>query len=84
VVSLIPHTLTGHVLSLAQTWGFFVKDQLKKLLLSSVLTTLISAGLIAIIKWGGQYFYIYAWLFVFMVSLVRAHQDQSVCRGIRT
>ncbi|XP_064405117.1 CAAX prenyl protease 1 homolog [Halichondria panicea] len=53
-----------------QTIGFFVKDSIKKFLLQAVLNPSIMAGLIFIIKWGGEYFYLYAWVFVLIVSLV--------------
>ena len=36
-----------------------------------MLVPLIVAGLISVIKWGGEYFYVYAWLFVFIVTMVR-------------
>lgn len=49
---------------------FFVKDQIKKFLLGCTLNLSIMSGLLSIIKWGGDYFYIYAWLFVVVVSLV--------------
>ena len=47
-----------------------MKDQVKKFILQAVLNSAIMAGLIFIIKWGGEYFYVYAWLFVLIVSLV--------------
>ena len=53
-----------------QTPWFFIKDQVKSFLLQCVLVPLIAGGLVAVIKWGGAYFYIYAWLFVLVVSLV--------------
>ena len=36
-----------------------------------VISVPIMAGLIYIIKWGGDYFFIYCWLFTLVVSLVR-------------
>ena len=56
--------------SSAQTVVFFIKDQIKKFILSCVLNVAIMSGLLSIIKWGGEYFYIYAWLFVLVISLV--------------
>ena len=50
---------------------------MKSFLLHSVLTLLVAGGLVAVIKWGGAYFYIYAWLFVLVVSLV-CHETLSV------
>ena len=60
------HTLT-------QTPWFFAKDQVKYFLLQALLNSAIMAGLVAVIKWGGEYFYIYAWIFVLIVSLVSQH-----------
>jgi STE24 endopeptidase len=53
-----------------QTLPFFIKDNVKKLILSIVLTAPILSLLIWIIRWGGEYFFIYAWLFITIVSLV--------------
>ena len=52
-----------------QTFGFFVKDNIKKFVLSLVLTIPILSLLIFIIRIGGDYFFIYAWLFITVVSL---------------
>lgn len=52
-----------------QTLGFFFKDLVKKLLVSTALTLPIVAAIIWIIKWGGDYFFIYAWGFSLVVSL---------------
>ncbi len=57
-------------LDFLQTMGFFVKDSIKTFILQAILNPSIMAGLIFIIKWGGEYFYIYAWVFVLLVSLV--------------
>ncbi|GFO46398.1 Zinc metallopeptidase, ste24 homolog [Plakobranchus ocellatus] len=53
-----------------QTLGFFVKDTLKHFAVMLVLALPITATLIYIIQAGGDFFFIYAWLFVFTVSLV--------------
>lgn len=53
-----------------QTFPFFVKDNIKKLILSIVLTVPILSLLISIIRWGGDYFFIYAWLFTTVVALL--------------
>lgn len=52
-----------------QTFGFFIKDNIKKLLVSVVLTIPIIALLLYIIRIGGDYFFIYAWIFLTVVSL---------------
>jgi len=52
-----------------QSLGFFFKDQIKKLAVTIALSIPITSLLIYIIKIGGDYFFIYAWLFVFVISL---------------
>jgi STE24 endopeptidase len=52
-----------------QTIGFFIKDNIKKFVVSFVLTIPILALLLFIIRIGGDYFFIYAWLFITLVSL---------------
>ena len=59
-----------HLYKLFQTLGFFIKDLIKKLLVTMALAMPITALLIYIIQVGGEYFFIYAWLFVFAMSLV--------------
>jgi len=53
-----------------QTLGLYFSDKLK----STVLTFLIGgpfvAALLKIIKWGGEYFYLYVWAFMFIFSIV--------------
>lgn len=53
-----------------QTLGFYVKDSIKKLIVGLVISLPITATLIYIIQIGGDYFFIYAWLFVFTVSML--------------
>ncbi|XP_020618221.1 CAAX prenyl protease 1 homolog [Orbicella faveolata] len=53
-----------------QTLGFFFKDLVKKLAVMLVISLPLVAALQFIIKWGGQYFFIYAWLFTLVVTLV--------------
>lgn len=53
-----------------QTPGFFVKDQIKKFFVTMVIAIPITALLIYIIKIGGDYFFIYVWLFLLVVSLL--------------
>lgn len=52
-----------------QTVGFFFKDIVKKLVVSMVIALPVTSALIGIIKWGGEYFFIYAWVFSLLVSL---------------
>jgi STE24 endopeptidase len=53
-----------------QTIGFYFKDMIKKFIIMSAIAIPILALLIYIIRVGGDYFFIYAWLFVTIVSLV--------------
>eukprot|EP00731_Ephydatia_muelleri_P000012 Em0001g12a len=53
-----------------QTPAFFIKDQIKMLILNTTLTCVILPGLLYLCHWGGTYFYIYAWLFTLAFSLV--------------
>ncbi|XP_072019048.1 CAAX prenyl protease 1 homolog [Amphiura filiformis] len=53
-----------------QTPGFFVKDQIKKFIVTQLIAMPITAAMLYIIKMGGQYFFIYTWLFTLVVSLV--------------
>lgn len=53
-----------------QTFGFYVKDQIKKFAIIIAISLPITAALLWIIKAGGDYFFIYAWAFVFVISLL--------------
>ena len=53
-----------------QTIGFYLKDRVKKLAVMSTISLPLVAALLYIIKWGGQYFFIYTWLFTLVVTLV--------------
>eukprot|EP00128_Syssomonas_multiformis_P017953 Colp12_sorted_trinity150504_noHs@23705 len=52
-----------------QTLGFYIKDKIKGLLVTVVIMLPVCAALISIIQWGGEYFYVYAALFLFVFSL---------------
>ena len=52
-----------------QTPLFFVKDQLKKFALMQAIMLPLVAAIIKIVQWGGEYFFIYLWLFVVAFSL---------------
>ena len=56
-----------------QTAVFFIKDQLKSLLLQLVLVPLIALGLIYTIQTGGRAFFVYTWLFLAAVTFVSPH-----------
>uniref|UniRef100_F6U411 Ste24 endopeptidase n=1 Tax=Ornithorhynchus anatinus TaxID=9258 RepID=F6U411_ORNAN len=53
-----------------QTLGFFVKDAIKKFVVTQCILLPVTSLLLHIIKIGGDYFFIYAWLFTLAVSLV--------------
>lgn len=53
-----------------QTLGFFLKDALKKFAVTQCILLPVTSLLLHIIKIGGDYFFIYAWLFTLGVSLV--------------
>ncbi|CAF1504622.1 unnamed protein product [Didymodactylos carnosus] len=55
-----------------QTILFYIRDTIKKLIVSLVLSITIAALLINIIKIGGDYFFIYAWLFLTIIALTIA------------
>ncbi|XP_077415078.1 CAAX prenyl protease 1 homolog [Vanacampus margaritifer] len=53
-----------------QTLGFFIKDAVKKFAVTQCILLPVTSLLLYIIKIGGDYFFIYAWLFTLAVSLV--------------
>uniref|UniRef100_A0A6I8RJD0 CAAX prenyl protease n=1 Tax=Xenopus tropicalis TaxID=8364 RepID=A0A6I8RJD0_XENTR len=53
-----------------ETLGFFFKDAVKKFLVTQCILLPVASLLLYIIKMGGDYFFIYAWLFTLVVSLV--------------
>lgn len=56
-----------------QTPGFFFKDAIKKFLVTQCILLPVTSLLLYIIKIGGDYFFVYAWLFTLVVSLVRIY-----------
>lgn len=53
-----------------QTLGFFFKDAVKKFAVTQCILLPVTSLLLYIIKIGGDYFFIYAWLFTLVVSLI--------------
>lgn len=53
-----------------QTPGFFIKDQIKSFLVGQVLSIPIVAAIVYIVQIGGDYFFIWLWAFVGVVSLI--------------
>merc|ERR1712150_321283 len=52
------------------TLGFYFKDSLKKIVVGQVISAIMITPLISLIKWGGDYFFIYAWGYTFAFSIV--------------
>ncbi|XP_037083127.1 CAAX prenyl protease 1 homolog [Pollicipes pollicipes] len=52
-----------------QTLGFFAKDKLKAFLVNQLISLPIVAMIVYIVKAGGDYFFLYLWLFCFVVLM---------------
>jgi len=52
-----------------QTGGFFIKDQIKKFIVGQAIQAPIMAGVIKIVHWGGDHFYLYLWMFAMFMLL---------------
>jgi len=52
-----------------QTFGFFFKDQIKKFIVGQAIQAPILAGVIKIVHWGGEHFYLYLWMFAMFMLL---------------
>lgn len=53
-----------------QTLGLFFMDKIKSFMLFVVIGFPVTAALIYVIRWGGEYFYMYVWAFLFVFSVV--------------
>lgn len=53
-----------------QTLGFFIKDQIKGIIVGQMLTLPITAAIIYIVSNGGEYFFVWLWLFLCCVTMV--------------
>lgn len=53
-----------------QTPMFFIKDQIKAFVVGQVIWLPISSAIIFIVQWGGEYFFVYLWLFIGFISLL--------------
>lgn len=51
-----------------QTLKLFVTDRIKSLFLTFLIGCPVLAIVISLIHWGGEYFYIYVWIFTFLFS----------------
>jgi len=52
-----------------QTPMFFARDQVKKFVVSQVVQAPILAGVIKIVLWGGDFFFVYLWVFAVLMTL---------------
>lgn len=52
-----------------QTVGFFVKDKIKQFLLMNTILIPLVCMTIVIVKAGGDYFFVYLWLFAMIMML---------------
>jgi len=52
-----------------QTPGFYAKDQVKKFFVGQVIQAPILAGIIKIVFWGGDYFFVYLWFFAVAMTM---------------
>jgi len=52
-----------------QTVPFYIKDQIKKFFIGQIIQAPILAGIIKIVYWGGDHFYLYLWLFAMFMLL---------------
>ncbi|KAI9988975.1 hypothetical protein PInf_022696 [Phytophthora infestans] len=53
-----------------QTLGLFFMDMIKSFGLFIVIGFPVTAALIYVIRWGGEYFYMYVWAFLFAFSVI--------------
>ncbi|RLN60604.1 hypothetical protein BBJ29_005825 [Phytophthora kernoviae] len=58
------------LLTLTTTLGLFFMDKIKSFLLFIVIGFPVTAALIYVIRWGGEYFYMYVWAFLFVFSVI--------------
>lgn len=53
-----------------QTAGFYIKDRIKKFLVSQAISLPLIAAIVWIVHWGGDLFFLYLWLFTTVVILL--------------
>jgi STE24 endopeptidase len=54
-----------------QTLFLFITDLIKEILLGIVIGAPVIAGLLKTIQWGGENFFYYVWLFMFVALLFK-------------
>ncbi|KAI5740556.1 hypothetical protein M8J76_005009 [Diaphorina citri] len=52
-----------------QTYGFFVKDQIKSFIVSLILSIPLTGAVVYIIQVGGNMVFLYLWVFIILMSL---------------
>ena len=52
-----------------QTVPFYIKDQIKSFVVGQVIMLPLVAAIIKIIHWGGDYFFVYLWVFVLLFTV---------------
>ena len=53
-----------------QTVGFFIKDKLKAFVVGQVIMLPITSAIVYIVKIGGDYFFIYLWVFAMVMTFL--------------
>ncbi|XP_054271932.1 CAAX prenyl protease 1 homolog [Macrosteles quadrilineatus] len=51
-----------------QTAGFYIKDKIKGYVVSQVISMPLIAAIVWIVKAGGEYFFVYLWLFAMLIT----------------
>ncbi|XP_046403597.1 CAAX prenyl protease 1 homolog [Ischnura elegans] len=51
-----------------QTCGFFIKDKIKAFVVGQIIMLPLFAAVVKIVQVGGEYFFLYLWLFAMMVT----------------
>ena len=53
-----------------QTFGFFIKDRIKLFIITQVIMLPLISASVYIVKIGGDYFFVYLWLFTMVVTFI--------------
>ncbi|KAJ9585034.1 hypothetical protein L9F63_020625, partial [Diploptera punctata] len=53
-----------------QTVGFFIKDKIKAFVVGQVIMLPITSGVVYIVRIGGDYFFIYLWMFAMVMTFL--------------
>lgn len=58
------------IILISQTPGFFIKDTIKKYIIGMLISLPLVAAVIFIVQSGGDYFFLYLWIFVTLVIVL--------------